>query len=295
MISRPIYTGYICHDDWKLSWIEGHHEPLISLATYERIQKRRTEGARAPARKDINEDFPLRGFVECGDCGKPFTSCWSKGKYKKYPYYLCGTKGCKSERKSIPRAKIEEPFDKIVQSLQPTQKLFSLVKQMFRDAWIQREKQAVAISDTYKKDVKAIDTQIESLLDRIVATNNSVIVSAYEGKIEKLDQDRRIIAEKMKNGAVPVGRFEDFIELPLNFLANPWNLWKSGQSILRQTVLRLAFSERIAYCRETGYRTPKTTLPFKVLEVFNTGERKLVEPRRIELLTSSLPARRSPS
>jgi len=67
---------------------------------------------------------------------------------------------------------------------------------MFRDAWAQREKQAVAISDTYKKDVKAIDTQIKSLLDRIVAANNSVIVSAYEGKIEKLDQDRRIIAEK---------------------------------------------------------------------------------------------------
>ena len=220
---------------------------------------------------------------------------WSKGKYKKYPYYLCGAKGCKSERKSIPRAKIEEPFDKIVQSLQPTHKLFDLVKQMFRDAWAQREKQAVAILDSYKKDMKVIDTQIESLFDRIVATSNPVIVSAYEGKIDKLDQERRIITEKMKNGTASVGRFEDFIELPLNFLANPWNIWKSGQSILRQTVLRLAFSERIAYCRETGYRTPKTTLPFKVLEVFNTGKEELVEPRRIELLTSSLPARRSPS
>ena len=165
---------------------------------------------------------------------------------------------------------------------------------MFRDAWTQREKQVVAILDTYKKDVKAIDTQIESLLDRIVVTNNSVIVSAYEGKIEKLDQDRRIIAEKMKNGAIPVGRFEDFIELPLNFLANPWNLWKSGQSILQKTVLRLAFSERIAYCRDTGYRTPKTTLPFKVLEVFNTGERKLVEPEGIEPSTSCMPCKRSP-
>jgi len=287
MLLRPIYAGYICHDDWKLSWIDGHHEPLISLATYERIQERRNQGARAPARKDINEDFPLRGFVECGDCGKPLTACWSKGKYKKYPYYLCGTKGCKSERKSIPRAKIEEPFDKIMQSLQPTQKLFTLVKQMFRDAWTQREKHAAVILDRYKKDIKSIDTQIEGLLDRIVATSNSAIVSAYEGKIEKLDQERRVIAEKFQNGAVPKGRFEDFIELPLNFLANPWNLWKSGQSVLRQTVLRLAFSERIAYCRETGYRTPKTTLPFKALSAFDTGKMKLVEPEGYSTISLS--------
>jgi hypothetical protein len=49
--------------------------------------------AKAPARKDISEDFPPRGFVLCYDCGQPMTSCWSKGRPKHYPYCLCDTRG----------------------------------------------------------------------------------------------------------------------------------------------------------------------------------------------------------
>ena len=67
------------------------------------------------------------------------------------------------------------------------------------------------------------------------------------------------------------------------FLANPWNLWRSGSFTLKQTVLRLAFSERIAYCRKEGYRTPKTALPFKVLGDISFGESQMVRPRRLEL------------
>ena len=63
------------------------HEPLISLETFHKIQDRLAAGARAPARKDISDDFPLRGFVLCDDCGKPLTACWSKSKTgKKHPY-----------------------------------------------------------------------------------------------------------------------------------------------------------------------------------------------------------------
>ncbi len=38
--------------------------------------------------------------------------------------------------------------------------------------------------------------------------------------------------------------------------------------IAQRTVLRLAFAEQITYARNEGLRTPKTTLPFKVLEGF---------------------------
>ncbi|WP_394706198.1 zinc ribbon domain-containing protein [uncultured Cohaesibacter sp.] len=59
---------------------------MISLETFDQIQHRLKEGAKAPARKDINEDFSLRGFVVCGDCGHPLTACWSKSSTgKKYP------------------------------------------------------------------------------------------------------------------------------------------------------------------------------------------------------------------
>lgn len=55
--------------------VPAKHAAIISLETYLNAQGRRLEGAKAPARKDISEDFPLRGFVACSDCEKPMTAC----------------------------------------------------------------------------------------------------------------------------------------------------------------------------------------------------------------------------
>ncbi|MGH1479474.1 MAG: recombinase zinc beta ribbon domain-containing protein [Geminicoccales bacterium] len=75
------------------------------------MQSRLSTGAKAPARKDINADVPLRGFVLCEDCSKPLTACWFKSKTgKKHPYYLCPTKTCASYRKSIRRDALEGEF-----------------------------------------------------------------------------------------------------------------------------------------------------------------------------------------
>ncbi|MEQ8823215.1 MAG: zinc ribbon domain-containing protein [Filomicrobium sp.] len=95
------------------------------------IQERRTGKLKAPARKNLNEDFPLRGFVLCSDCGEPLTACWSAGRRKKYPYYLCDTKGCASYRKSIRRQDVESGFDIILKRLNPSPNLIDLVIAMF--------------------------------------------------------------------------------------------------------------------------------------------------------------------
>ncbi len=90
LMSRVVYSGHIEYPNWDVSLRKGHHEPIISLETYEAIQRKIKEGSRAPFRKDINADFPLRGFIACDDCGTPLTACWSTSKSgKKHPYYLC--------------------------------------------------------------------------------------------------------------------------------------------------------------------------------------------------------------
>ena len=46
------------YPNWDVSVRKGHHEGLISLEAFEKIQKRVKEDARAPARKDLSADFP---------------------------------------------------------------------------------------------------------------------------------------------------------------------------------------------------------------------------------------------
>lgn len=78
MLRRVVYAGYIEHEPWGISRRKGHHTPIISLETYQRIQNRKNKRSIAPKRKDISEDFPLRGAVACASCGTAMTSCWSR-------------------------------------------------------------------------------------------------------------------------------------------------------------------------------------------------------------------------
>jgi len=290
-LNKVVYAGYIDAPKWNISRRKGNHPAIISFETFQKIQSRLKTAAHAPIRKNINQDFPLRGFVLCNDCQKPLTSCWSKGRNKKYPYYLCDTKGCVSHRKSIRREVLEGEFGDIVKSLQPKRELFAIARAMFENAWEQRKSQTKHLLSILKQDIGAIEKQTENLLERIIDATSPTVINAYEAKIEALQNQKALMAEKLQNGGVPKGTFSDFIEPALIFLANPWNLWASGEFTLQRIVLRLAFSERIAYCRNKGYRTAKTALPFKVLAGISMGKCEMVEPGGIEPPTSCMPCK----
>ncbi|MFQ6549895.1 recombinase family protein [Aestuariibius sp. 2305UL40-4] len=276
ILTRPIYAGYLDVPLWNVPLRKAQHEGLIDFETFQKIQNRLQERAKAPARKDISADFPLRNFILCNDCQKPLTSCWSKSKTgKKHPYYLCHTKGCPSYRKSIRRDELEGAFADMLQTMQPTDGLFALVRQMFKDAWDQQLARVQSQSGEAKRQIKAIEKQVDGLMDRIVEANSSSVISAYEAKIDRLETEKLLLTEKLRKTGQPKRSFEEMFELAMAFLASPWKLWASGNLPLQRTVLKLAFAERLAYCRKEGLRTPKTTLPFKALEAFSTGEREM--------------------
>lgn len=256
MLTRVVYAGYIEVPNWDVSLRKGQHEGLIDFKTYERIQERLKSTAKAPARKDISADFPLRGFVLCNDCGKPLTACWSKGKNDKYPYYLCPTKGCESYRKSIKRDKLEKEFEGLLRRLEPSEGLFELVRAMFSDAWNMQLQKSLEAAGGLKANIKRLDKQIDQILDRIVDATNDSVVSAYEKKIAKLEREKVLTEEQLANAGKPRHTFEESFEHAMRFLSSPWKIWHNADLTLKKTVLRLAFTEPLPYCRKQGLRTP---------------------------------------
>ncbi len=75
-----------------ISLRKARHEGLINCETFQKIQQLLQGGSYAPRKTDIQQDFPLRGFVLFDDCATPLTACWAYGSNKKYPYYHCPTK-----------------------------------------------------------------------------------------------------------------------------------------------------------------------------------------------------------
>ncbi|MEM9100565.1 MAG: recombinase zinc beta ribbon domain-containing protein [Pseudomonadota bacterium] len=271
-LTRSVYTGHVEAPKWKVSLRKGHHEPLISYETHLRIQERLRGTAKAPARKDISADFPLRGFITCDDCNTPLTACWSKSKTgKKHPYYLCPTKGCPSYRKSIRRDTLEGAFETLLRKLQPSQNLFRLAKVMLADAWDMQRAKSGETRKQLQSDLKRVEKEIDKLLDRIVESNQPTMIGAYEKRIGKLESEKVLLAEKLEKTGQPTHTLEELFELALTFLANPWKIWASGGLALKRSVLRLAFCERIAYSRESGFRTPQIAFPFRALGMNETG------------------------
>lgn len=102
------------------------------------------------------------------------------------------------------------------------------------------------------------------------------MVLAYEAKIEKLEKQKLLLADQAAQAVPPKGRFDDFIEHTMTFLASPWSIYENGGIALRRTVLKLAFAEPLSYNRKTGYRAAKTNFPFKVLAGISTQKCEMV-------------------
>ncbi len=155
----------------------------------------------------------------------------------------------------------------------------------------QRRAQFEAIRSSLRREVTKIETSIDEFLNRIVETQNTSVIAAYENKIGQLDRDKYRALEKLEKSNQSKLTKKEFIELPLQFLANPWKLWTSGNLVFQRMVLRLAFAKRLEYTRNEGYRTPKTTIPFKMLRQIQNKNCEMVLQERIELSASSLPMR----
>lgn len=198
LLSRPVYAGCVEAPKWNVPRRKGHHEPLISVETYEQIQARLNKRARAPVKKKIGIDFALRGFVQCGDCGEPLTACWSRSSTgKKHPYYLCYNRDCVSARKSIPRDKLEDAFVQIVARLQPSEGMVTLARAMFEDAWEQRLAQGKAAQAHLKNLLSDLTKQTDRMLERIIESDHPAVIAAYEKKVADLGNQKLILSERL--------------------------------------------------------------------------------------------------
>ena len=75
-------------------------------------------------------------------------------------------------------------------------------------------------------------------------------------------------------------------QTPLDEDKNPRKLWDVGGLEHKRTVLKLAFNGRVSYCLNNGLQTPQTARIFGLFSDFLTNDSGMVEPRRVELLTS---------
>jgi hypothetical protein len=73
-----------------------------------------------------------------------------------------------------------------------------------------------------------------------------------------------IVSIARHEGAL-IFHFRDYAGVELAVLLKQWPI--TSTRLCKRTVLKLAFTERLAYTRNEGFRTTTPALPFKVSEI----------------------------
>ena len=183
---------------------------------------------------------------------------------------------------------IEAEFGQLLDSVQPTERLFKVARSMFEELWLRRLANAETQVKALGSELARIEKQVGQLLERILDATVPSVIAAYEERVRKLEEDRAVIRERMTGRAAPATSFDDALRTALDFIASPWNLWSSGKLDDQRAVLKLAFAKRLRYLRGEGFRTAELSLPFRVLSGALGVENGMARPGGFEPPTHSL-------
>ncbi len=113
-------------------------------------------------------------------------------------------------------------------------------------------------------------------------------MSAFEKRVDELEGRKLLLEGNISKCGTPVRSYDETFRTAMGFLANPWNLYASERLEDKRAALKLTFPNQLRYHRERGFRTPETSLPFKVLGGEFTGIEEMARPAGFEPATVRL-------
>jgi DNA invertase Pin-like site-specific DNA recombinase len=215
-------------DNENIMVVDGHHEPLISMELWDKVQKMLEAQKRAypkHARKEQKVDYLLKGLVRCSACGGSLAACGSSGKAKVRCLQCCNySRGSCRTSHSITIPKIEAAFiEGLKQALEEkqftiipnkpnvtTQKQFDFDKLIsVEERRLERAKEAyLAEIDTieqYATNKKEITARIDDLkARRDKEAVKEVDIDAFADKVAGIVEfiEREDVTEQAKNEAL---------------------------------------------------------------------------------------------
>jgi site-specific DNA recombinase len=269
LLERVIYAGYIEYPPWGVTRRKGHHQALISLETFEKIQERLRASTISYKRRDIREDFPLRGLVQCSYCGNLLTASWSKGRSRRYPYYHCEENRCRAYGKSIRAEDLERDFLSLLKGIQPRPSSISLAERVCLDAWSKRTRSLNSFQDILATELEQVDRRFKGLENRLATTESDIAAQAYERKLVELHNRKLLLQEKLENGRSEERDFGTAWRAVASLLENPYGAWMDGDLARRRLVYKLSYNSPLPYTRNVGFGTGKLSYGLRLFSRFD--------------------------
>jgi site-specific DNA recombinase len=134
------------------------------------------------------EMWPLRGFLECPECGKTLTGSASKGRKEYYYYYHCIT-SCGYRQKAVD---INSAFINELQKYTPNSAVVALFKQVVNDVYKQHQKEDKTDKRQFLKEIEEQNKRLSKarellLSDAIEPSDYKIIKNQCSEAIQQLE------------------------------------------------------------------------------------------------------------
>ena len=290
MLNDVFHAGYIEYPDWGVSRRKGVHKGVISLDTFELIQKRlHKEETKARIRIDTSPEFPLRGLVLCPECQQKLTGTFSKGRTKRYPYYYCQAKGCGLYSKMIARDCVERDFRELLRQYRLKEDVSDVAELTFERVWKDevsgfRQQQVLKT-----KQRESTEQKVRDLTELVRTARSEMLKNTYEAQLEEAAKDLDGLSREQNiDLKVP---YRTALNKSIGMLKNPISIWDTVDTVEKHRLFFFLFDARLAYSKTVGYRTANKLATARVFEEFCDQNSADVDRSGFEPLTPSLQMR----
>ena len=292
---RPLTKGYfykMLTNELFAGWIvkfgerhRGTFQAIVSDDLFNQVQRvLKYKGRKHSAYITDHPDFPLRKFVVNED-GKKLTGSWSKGRYKKYPFYRFGGNNSNHNRDEF-----EKVFMKYVDQYGFDDTKLKRLKELVRE-------NLVKATQDQRKETDRLKRHINELTEKqsgIIKKNLDGFIPDSVMKQQLAMIDKQLLEANASLATIPNtdANYDEMMEFLEEYLQNPSKIWREAKIGVQVKLQWFQFPSGLVF-QNNFFGTTEMCSFFKVKDLVLGTKSSNVDPRRFELLTSSVQVRRS--
>ena len=193
MLSNLIYTGLIVHNG---ETYEGKFQPIVSLTTFETVQKILKDRAK-PRKSKKSHNFPFVGLLRCGECGAAITAQYAHGCGGTYRYYRCtkrlGPCSQRYLREDLMATQLKDSLSKVALCQDWTEKMRAQV-----DIWEKEQDQSSkSFAQNLELKIKETDEKLDKLVNAFL--DGTIEKETYLTKKDELIKTKTELLEKKRD------------------------------------------------------------------------------------------------
>lgn len=247
--------------------------------------------------KASEEDYLLKGWVVCDECGQNLTSNGkgSRGSTKRYHYYYCRNGLCKNYKKGMPPHVVHQDFEALLMTIRCHSETLKACEYLVKDLWKSRLRLRKRSAEKAKQKLMYVESQMDDCIKQLTRHEEDFIVNHIKKKLNELNAEKVVLEVEANQKPENDYDMEELIWRVNALLSDPFLLWRRALLKDKRAMLNLLFPEKLRYKRGEGFRKAGDPLICGENNAFNMPISGLVELNGVEPLTSSMPWKRSTS